>query len=80
MLNYLSRLLTRIRDSLLLTRMRDLVLREKGQDTIEYALLIALVALGATAALASFATEIGQAFSTIDHALRHNLPHPRHHH
>ena len=38
---------------------------EEGQDLVEYALLVALVALGATAAMSSLATSISTAFSTV---------------
>ena len=41
--------------------MRD----ESGQDLIEYALVAALIALGATAAMNSLATNISTAFSTV---------------
>jgi pilus assembly protein Flp/PilA len=38
---------------------------ESGQDLIEYALVAALIALGATAAMTSLATSISTAFSTV---------------
>ncbi len=38
---------------------------ESGQDLIEYALVAALIALGATAAMNSLATNISTAFSTV---------------
>jgi len=38
---------------------------ESGQDLIEYALVAALIALGATAAMNSLATSISTAFSTV---------------
>jgi pilus assembly protein Flp/PilA len=43
----------------------DLVRDESGQDLIEYALVAALIALGATAAMSSLATSISTAFSTV---------------
>jgi pilus assembly protein Flp/PilA len=43
----------------------DLVKDESGQDLIEYALVAALIALGATAAMSSLATSISTAFSTV---------------
>jgi len=38
---------------------------ESGQDLIEYALVAALVGLGAVTAMRGLATSIGTAFSTI---------------
>ena len=38
---------------------------ESGQDLIEYALVAALIALGATAAMNSLAGSISTAFSTV---------------
>ncbi len=43
----------------------DLVSDESGQDMIEYALVAGLIALGATAAMKTFATSISTAFSQI---------------
>ena len=45
--------------------LRKLLGREDGQDLVEYALVIALIALGATAGMNSVATDISNAFSTI---------------
>lgn len=38
---------------------------ESGQDLIEYALVVALIALAATAGMSSLASGINQAFSAI---------------
>jgi pilus assembly protein Flp/PilA len=38
---------------------------ESGQDLIEYALVAAIIALGATAAMTTLATSIGSAFTKI---------------
>jgi pilus assembly protein Flp/PilA len=38
---------------------------EEGQDLIEYALVVALIALGATAGMNTLATAINQAFKNI---------------
>jgi len=38
---------------------------ESGQDLIEYALVAALIALGATAAMSTLATTISSAFTTV---------------
>lgn len=43
----------------------DLIADESGQDLIEYALVAALIALGATAAMNALATNISTAFSTV---------------
>jgi pilus assembly protein Flp/PilA len=49
-----------------LKRILSIVLSdESGQDLIEYALVAALIALGATAAMNSLATNISTAFSTV---------------
>ena len=42
-----------------------LVRDESGQDLIEYALVAALIALGATAAMSTLANSISTAFSTV---------------
>lgn len=43
----------------------NLVKDESGQDLIEYALVAALIALGAISAMKSLATGISSAFSTV---------------
>ncbi|MGC2209238.1 MAG: Flp family type IVb pilin [Candidatus Korobacteraceae bacterium] len=45
--------------------LRSLHKDESGQDLIEYALVAALIALGAVATIGSLATSINQAFSII---------------
>jgi pilus assembly protein Flp/PilA len=42
---------------------------ESGQDLIEYALVAALIALGATAAMGTLATSIKNAFGSINTGL-----------
>lgn len=42
-----------------------LVARQDGQDLVEYALVIALIALAATAGMNTLASDIGSAFSTV---------------
>jgi pilus assembly protein Flp/PilA len=44
---------------------QNLIVEESGQDLIEYALVAALVGLGAVASMQSLATSIGSAFSNI---------------
>ena len=46
-------------------RIQNLLKREEGQDLIEYALLAALMALGATATMKGLGNEINVAFNTI---------------
>jgi len=45
--------------------MQGLIRHESGQDLVEYALLIALIAFGATAGMGKLATGIKTAFSNI---------------
>jgi pilus assembly protein Flp/PilA len=42
---------------------------ESGQDLIEYALVAALIALGAVTSMKTLSTAIGTAFTTIDTSL-----------
>ena len=46
---------------------------ESGQDLIEYALVAALVGLGAVASMKTLATNIGTAFTTIGTKLTTNV-------
>jgi pilus assembly protein Flp/PilA len=39
--------------------------RDEGQDLVEYALVVAIIALGATAAMGKLAGAISSAFGTI---------------
>ncbi|MGB8477590.1 MAG: Flp family type IVb pilin [Acidobacteriaceae bacterium] len=52
-----------------MANLKELLLRlvqeDSGQDLIEYALVAALIALGALAGLKSIGTAVGTAFSTI---------------
>jgi pilus assembly protein Flp/PilA len=46
--------------------LRDaLVQDESGQDIVEYAVVVALIAMAATATMKTFATTIGTAFTSI---------------
>ena len=49
----------------LLTKLRSLISREEGQDLIEYALVVALIAFAATAGMTTVASNINTAFSNI---------------
>jgi pilus assembly protein Flp/PilA len=44
---------------------QEMVRREEGQDLIEYALVVALIALAATAGMNTVAQDINTAFSNI---------------
>jgi pilus assembly protein Flp/PilA len=46
---------------------------ESGQDLIEYALVAALIALGATAAMTGLAGKISTAFTTVGTTLNSNV-------
>ena len=49
----------------LYVKLQTLVTREEGQDLVEYALLIALIAFACTAGMGTLATSINSAFSAI---------------
>lgn len=46
-------------------KIKDLLAHEDGQDLVEYALVVALIAFGAVTAMKGLSTEIKTAFSTI---------------
>lgn len=48
-----------------LIALRNLLLREEGQDLVEYALVVALIALGATAGMNTVASDISNSFSSL---------------
>ena len=53
--------------------LQSLLAREEGQDLVEYALVVALVAFGATAALQSLGSGLNTAFSQISTTLSSSL-------
>lgn len=53
--------------------LKNLVEREEGQDLVEYALVVALIALGATAGMSALASEINVAFNSISSTLNSAL-------
>ena len=57
----------------LVIRLRRLMTLEDGQDLVEYALVVALIALGATASMKSLATGIGAAFTRISTQLSSSI-------
>ncbi len=50
-----------------------LLVEEDGQDLIEYALMAALVGLGAVASIRGLATKISSAFATVGTSLTSNV-------
>jgi pilus assembly protein Flp/PilA len=46
-------------------KLQTLMLREEGQDLIEYALVVALIAFAATVGMKNLANDINTAFSKI---------------
>ncbi|MBW8748325.1 MAG: Flp family type IVb pilin [Acidobacteria bacterium] len=44
---------------------RAFLLKDEGQDLIEYALVVALIAFAATAGMSTLATDINTAFTSI---------------
>ena len=44
---------------------KNLMNREEGQDLVEYALVVALIAFGATAGMSALATGINDAFDKV---------------
>jgi pilus assembly protein Flp/PilA len=53
----------------LYVKFQDLKDREEGQDLVEYALVVALIAFGATAGMTALAGGINSAFNTISSRL-----------
>ena len=51
--------------SVKLQLLKDKLKEENGQDLIEYALVVALIAFGATAAMSALSTSISTAFTNI---------------
>ena len=55
-------------------RIQNLLSKEEGQDLIEYALVVALVAFAATAGMSTLATKINTAFTNIGTTLTTYIP------
>jgi pilus assembly protein Flp/PilA len=53
----------------LFVKFQDLVNREEGQDLVEYALVVALIAFGATAGMKQLASGLNTAFNGISTTL-----------
>jgi pilus assembly protein Flp/PilA len=56
-----------------LLKLQSLVKREEGQDLVEYALVVALIAFGAVAAMKGLSSEINTAFNVISSDLATSL-------
>jgi pilus assembly protein Flp/PilA len=50
-------------------KFQDLMSRDEGQDLVEYALVVALIAFGATAGMKALSTGLNTAFSNISSKL-----------
>ena len=55
-------------------KIQNLLSSEEGQDLIEYALVVALVAFAATAGMKTLATGINTAFGNIGNTLKTYIP------
>lgn len=53
--------------------LKDKLMEENGQDLIEYALVVALIAFGATAAMSTLSGDISTAFTTIGTKLNSSI-------
>lgn len=49
----------------LYVQMQTLMANEEGQDLVEYALVVALIAFGAIAGMSALSTELNTAFNSI---------------
>jgi len=54
-------------------KFQDLLSQEEGQDLVEYALVVALIAFGATAGMSALAGGINKAFQTISTTLGNDI-------
>ena len=54
-------------------KLQALMAREEGQDLVEYALVVALIAFGAVSAMKGLSTEINTAFNVISSDLKTSL-------
>jgi len=57
----------------LYVKFQDLMSREEGQDLVEYALVVALIAFGAIAGMKVLAGGLNNAFTTISTTLANDL-------
>ena len=54
-------------------KIQDLLSQDEGQDLVEYALIVALIALAATAGMKTLATAINTGFSTLGSTLNNAI-------
>jgi len=54
-------------------KIQSLLSQDEGQDLIEYALIVALIALACTAGMQTLATAINNGFSTLGTTLTNSL-------
>jgi pilus assembly protein Flp/PilA len=47
------------------SRLQSLLLREEGQDLVEYALVLFLISISAVASLSSLATKVAAVFTSV---------------
>lgn len=57
----------------LYVHMQQIMNREEGQDLVEYALVVALIAFGAVAGMGALSTQINSAFNKISSLLSASL-------
>jgi pilus assembly protein Flp/PilA len=57
----------------LFVRLQNLMTRDEGQDMVEYALVVAIIAFGATAAMSNLSSELNTAFKSISTKLSSSL-------
>jgi pilus assembly protein Flp/PilA len=62
-----------IKLSKLCLRAQSWLLREDGQDLVEYALVVALIAFGAVASMNTLASDINTAFTNIGSSLTSSI-------
>lgn len=64
-----------MKDNLLLlsVKLQNLLNREEGQDLVEYALVVALIAFAAIVGMKTLANDINNAFSSIGSTLVSNV-------
>jgi len=53
--------------------LKSLLSQEEGQDLVEYALVVALIALAATAGMHTLATDINNAFTSVGNTLNADI-------
>jgi len=53
--------------------LRDLLLRDGGQDLVEYSLVFSMIALGSVTGMTSLASGLNDVFSTVSSTLTTNV-------